>query len=443
MAVWSIVPFSDIAAVERWDAEFYQPVYLDQEGAASDESQSLDSVAHVSDGNHLAISEQFGEGPVPYLRGGDLSDFFLRDVEPERIPVKAYDSLSRSHMKPGDVLLSIVGTVGLTALVTDEYPMLTGSCKIAIARPYAIRSGYLAAYLASSLGQHLIARRIRGAVQQGLILPDLKALPVPRLSDDEEGEVDALVYDAYEARKAASDRYADAEALLSDALGLDGLTLPTPICYTAMFSDIVEAERLDAEHFQPRVKAIRQHIETNFGGVPLGTLGKVLKGKTPTGYDDEGIPVIRSGDLVDIDDTSDFKRASPKSAAFRLKSGDVLVSSIGFGSIGKVQIFDHPTLHTTVSEVTVIRQSVLNPYFLQAFLASPLGQIQIESWVTGATGQLHLRPADVEKVVVPIIPEEKQAEFEHLVSEARALKADAARLLDEAKARVEALVLAA
>ena len=105
------------------------------------------------------------------------------------------------------------------------------------------------------------------------------------------------------------------------------------------------------------------------------------------------------------------------------------------------QVFDHATPHTTVSEVTVLRQNRLNPYFLKAFLSSPPGQIQIESWVTGATGQLHLRPADVEKIIVPMgIPAGKQEAFERVHREARVLKEQAADLLEQAKQRVEALV---
>ena len=54
-----------------------------------------------------------------------------------------------------------------------------------------------------------------------------------------------------------------------------------------------------------------------------------------------GRPGVRSGDLADLD-RADLLRTDPKNAAFRLKPGDVLISSIGFSSIGKVQVFDAP-----------------------------------------------------------------------------------------------------
>ena len=46
-----------------------------------------------------------------------------------------------------------------------------------------------------------------------------------------------------------------------------------------------------------------------------------------------------------------------------LRKEDVLISSIGFGSIGKVQVFDKEGRYGTVSEVTVVRQGKLNPFY--------------------------------------------------------------------------------
>ncbi len=440
MAVWGVVQREDLEESWRLDAQYYQPVYLKQEGEVRAlRAQPLETLASISDGNHLTISGQFGLGSIPYLRGGDLSNFFLHNVQAESIPLDAYRALKRSHMKPGDVLLSIVGTIGQTALVTSEYPKLTGSCKIAIIRPRGIRSGYLAAYLASPLGQDLIARRVRGAVQQGLILPDLKALPVPRLSEVQEEQIEMLVGEAYATLKLSTSRYAEAEALLMDALGLNDRSLPTAKAYVAEFSDVRDAERLDAEFFNPAHQFARAYLTDRFQGQPLAHSCIVTKGKTPTEYTSQGVPVVRSGDLADLD-RADLLRTDPKNAAFRLKPGDVLISSIGFGSIGKVQVFDAPDRHTTVSEVTVVRPQGMNPYALKTFLASPLGQVQINSWVTGATGQLHLYPQHVEKIIVPHLPDGLQRQIEEKHREATSLKREAATMLEEAKRRVETLV---
>ncbi len=98
---------------------------------------------------------------------------------------------------------------------------------------------------------------------------------------------------------------------------------------------------------------------------------------------------------------------------------DVLISSIGYGSIGKIQVFDKPGKYGTVSEVTIIRQNRLNPHYIVAFLRSKAGQYQIDRLITGATGQLHLYPRDVAKIFVPLLHSNTQHEFQTIADEVR------------------------
>jgi len=55
----------------------------------------------------------------------------------------------------------------------------------------------------------------------------------------------------------------------------------------------------------------------------------------------------------------------------------------------------------TVSEVTVVRVHDFSPATAAAFLAGHFGQAQIERYITGATGQLHLYPNDVDRILIP------------------------------------------
>jgi len=200
----------------------------------------------------------------------------------------------------------------------------------------------------------------------------------------------------------------------------------------------LRAGRLDAQYFQPKFEEVETFLARQFGVERIGQWGKVLKGQS-TEYTDEGegTPVVRSGDLTDLDNESGFKTALPGQPLFLLRRGDVCISSIGFGSIGKVQVFDKPANHATVSEVTVIRQKRVNPYYLHFFLRSPFGQMQIERYITGATGQLHLYPKDVEKIYVPLAPEDLQDKLEAMTHESRSARHNAKRLLERAKRAVE------
>lgn len=198
----------------RVDAEYYQPEYLVQDAKIADlNPRPLSTLAKVSDGNHVAIEDKFSDSGVRYLRGQDLTSFFISDSNPVYIPHHVYENLKRSHMKQGDVLLSVVGTIGNVALVTDKYQELTGSCKLAILRPKSINPYFLVAYLASSFCQAQIQRRVRGAVQQGLILPDLSLLPVPSASDEQVKKVERLVKQSIQQQKYSVSLYAQTQAL--------------------------------------------------------------------------------------------------------------------------------------------------------------------------------------------------------------------------------------
>lgn len=71
------------------------------------------------------------------------------------------------------------------------------------------------------------------------------------------------------------------------------------------------------------------------------------------------------------------------------------------------------------------------------FLRSFAGQEQFERFITGATGQLHLYPKDVGKVLVPILPIDAQTKYEALAQESYFARRQAHALLEAAKRAVE------
>lgn len=167
----------------------------------------------------------------------------------------------------------------------------------------------------------------------------------------------------------------------------------------------ISANRLDGDYFTPANLELEHSLESA-GAVELGSICTPFSGRTPSGYTENGeVGVIRSGDLVQPliypDGPRVFLRADPTNRSTFLKQGDVLISSIGMGSIGKIGlVYDSDSL-VAVAEVTVIRDTPYSPCFLFAFLSSRMGQRQILREVTGATGQQHLIPSNVGKVLIP------------------------------------------
>lgn len=184
-------------------------------------------------------------------------------------------------------------------------------------------------------------------------------------------------------------------------------------------SQLESALRLDAEYYQPEFLDMINKVN-NFKVGSIGNICDILRGNTPKEYGDFEISVVRSGDLSYgfINDEQNLLKAK-KENTFFLNNGDVLISSIGFGSIGKVNIFfgENDKL-ATVAEVTVLRNCKINPFFVWGFLRSKFGQFQIDREITGATGQLHLNTGNIANIIIPAVEDKVGREVENYYREA-------------------------
>jgi hypothetical protein len=379
-----VVAVSELERTLRIDAEYFQRGFVAaQQALEAVAGEPLTELVRVSDGNHFTISDAFVDEGLPYFRGQDVSGTFFAD--PSRaiaITTEAFNRpyMKRSHLQRGDVLLSIVGTIGATALVDFETDA-TCSCKLAILRPSSISPEYLATFLSSNYGQRRIEQLTRGAVQRGLLLEDLDQLRVPRL-DEVEKLVIKLVEAARESERSAQFAILRAEVDLLNLLGLQGWAPLEPLTYARSSASVIADARWDSQFHAPAVPALRAELERRFELKSLGDLGEVIHGRTVK-YDDGGsVPIIRSGDVGKNRASDALLHADTSEPIFFVQSGDVLISSIGFGSIGRVEAISTDAKLGTVSEVTVVRQDVLDAHYLTAFLRSMAGQRQLDRYIT-------------------------------------------------------------
>jgi len=427
----------------RIDAEFFQRRHLAIETKlASAQCSTVAEVALVADGNHFSISESFvKEGGVPYYRGQDVvGHFFIEQANPNRITREAFEQsfIRRSHLKQGDVLLSIIGTVGETSLVKTKQDA-TCSCKLAILRPKCIEPAYLATFLSSAVGRALTERWKRGAVQTGLLLEDMDQVPVPRFSKLFEGSIASVVTTAYEALNAGVKSICDAELSLLRALGLDGWEAPDPLTYILTSRDAFTAGRLDAEFFTPRVRDMLTRLGRD--GLTIHDVAPARKERfTPA--DSGNFRYIEIGGLG-ADGTAQAEclpqREAPCRATQYVRAGDVITSTVRPIRRLSAAIDDSQDGYVCSSGFVVLQPRAISSDVLLTYLRLP-PVCALMNLHTSASLYPAISEADLLALPVPNIPAATQQAIEKSALAARHAKRRATQLLAAAKRAVEIAV---
>ena len=124
----------------------------------------------------------------PYIRVRDLNDVVFASLSAnyEYVDDETQKTISRYITTTDDVLISIVGTIGLTAIVDKSLNKanLTENC-VKVTNLHGISPEYLLLYLRSQHGSEEIKKGTVGAVQAKLPIKNIQAISVPVLPQSE------------------------------------------------------------------------------------------------------------------------------------------------------------------------------------------------------------------------------------------------------------------
>ncbi len=86
----------------------------------------------------------------------------------------------------------------------------------------------------------------------------------------------------------------------------------------------------------------------------------------------------------------------------KVVKGNILLASTGYVSMGKVNVYDSEEYAMVDGHISIISiNENYDPYFIAYYLRSHLGQIQIEKYYTGSSGQIELQQGDINKFILP------------------------------------------
>ena len=411
-----------------------------------------DVCSKVTDGSHNP--PKASEIGLPMLSAKNIHAGYVDFTLTHRlIPVESFEIEDRrTDIKVGDILLTIVGALGRTAVVSDNLPKFTLQRSVAVLGAPQVNSHALRYSLEYISFQCQVFENAKGTAQKGIYLKRLRELqvPLPPLAEQKviADKLDSLLAQV-ETTKARLDRVPDIlkrfrQSVLAAAVSgrlteewreshantsaddlLDGLV--------SARSDILELEIKEGNKETKRLLTkLKKHkpnlpndklppdwVWTSF----MGSMERVVDCHNKTApYVDSGIPLIRTPDIrngkISLSGAKFIEQSTYDYWSRRCppESGDIIFTREA--PMGEAGIVPQGVKLCMGQRMMLLRPmpEYVNPKYVLLNILSLNFQQRMNGQAIG-TGVKHLRVADVESLTYPLAPLEEQAEIVSRVEE--------------------------
>jgi restriction endonuclease S subunit len=430
---YSIVNFSQVKDYKhfRFDSQFYDNELLQAYQILEKKPIELNRhICLIKSGTTPAERDDNLREGIILLKTTDIRNNILTAEEPDifyYIDAKTNQRMKATQLNENDVLINIVGAttdvIGRTAILFNDFPKANITQAMAFCRLKndELLPEYLYAFLQGYYGQVQVKRLARPTGQYNLNLDELGDFRIPILDSKFQERIKRVISFAHEQSKISKQLYRQAEACLLKELGLLNWRPQRRLFFVRNYSEAENANRLDAEYFQPKYDLLIDAINKTGQAVRLGDCltQSINRGLLPNYVDEGDIPVINSkhvGKTHVILERNRFTSSKfalqPKNRRGLIKQYDVLLNSTGYITIGRCQTMLDETPAFADGHVAIIRpNSKLDPVYLGCFLNAMTGRLQTEKGWTGSSGQIELRqevianftiweaPKDVQKTI--------------------------------------------
>lgn len=389
-------------------------------------------------------SNDYQDDGLPLVRITNISkDGYMDYSDLVFISDSLGNSLARTQVSAGDIVISQRGSLGQCAVVDDKYPKLNISANIiAIKNIRETSARFIHDYLLSSFGQKMLERSTSGQVQQKITTQDISDVLIPIGCDEE--FLSSQIKDAYGIYKAklhqADELLAETSSYILSALRIAPIKFDSQLCCKVKMSDVISDKTFSAGYYHPERMAAIINMKESYAScvkkmIEVVDFHRDIVSCSKSSEEYLGLAGVESqtGELSGV-----FEEAAGQ--AFKYEPGDILYGRLR-PYLNKVLLAESSGICSTEFHVMRIKEGVnVLPGYLSAILRSDLILSQTKHMMTGNTHP-RISNDDVKNLYIPVpklsIQRQIVEELSRRRAEARKLKQQAEADWAEAKARFE------
>lgn len=313
------------------------------------------------------------------------------------------NSLKRTQVSSGDIVISQRGSLGQCAVVDDTFEKMNISANIiAIKNIQESSAMFIRNYLLSTLGQTLLERNVSGQVQQKITTQDIADILIPIGCDETYlSKAITTAYGLYRDKiKQSDDLLSGMSKYLFDALKMRNIDYEEKLCCAIKLANIVEDRTFSAEYYHPERMAALHLLKSNtdISAHKLSNIvtfhRDIVSSENNASY--LGLAGVESqtGELSGIQE-------EVAGQAFAYEKDDILYGRLR-PYLNKVLLAESDGICSTEFHVMkVIDTTTVLPEYVAAILRSDLILLQTRHMMTGNTHP-RISNDDVQNLYIPV-----------------------------------------